>query len=138
MKTRSTPLVYLVLCLILLAGCAGRQSTFEPFEDGYTIKIQEDNQVYFQHLSVGVKKFQKEPCVDNPKKKCLSAAVWAVDFEQGDLGSPVQVQAGQVITEGNYTILIVEIGQDQKSGWIEVSILSSATPDPDNTPYPET
>jgi len=127
-----------VFFLVLLSGCTGSKTSVEPFEDGYTTKIREDNQVNFQHLSLGVKAFQKEPCVDNPKKKCLSAAVWAVDFEQGDLGSPVQVQAGQVITEGNYTILIVEIGQDQKSGWIEVSILSSATPDPDNTPYPET
>jgi len=133
MNSRSITLVYLVLCLILLAGCAGSKPTVEPFENGYATEIQEDNQVYFQHLCVGVKNFEKEPCVDNPKKKCFSAAVWAVDFEETDLGSPVRVQAGQVITEGSYTILIVDIGQDQKSGWIEVSILSSATPSPDDS-----
>jgi len=133
MNTRSITLVYLVLCLILLAGCTGRQPTVEPYEDGYTTEIRENSQVEFQHLSLGVKKFQKVPCVDNPKKKCLSAVVWAVDFEQRDLGTPVRVQTGQVITEGNYTILIVEVGQDQKSGWIEVSILSSATPSPDDS-----
>lgn len=133
MNTRSITLVYLVLCLIMLAGCAGRQPAVEPFEDGYTTDIQEDKQVTFQHLTIGVKNFEKEPCVDNPKKKCLSAAVWAADFEERDLGKPVRVQAGQVITEGNYTILIVEVGQDQESRWIVVSIISSATPSPDDT-----
>jgi len=133
MKTRSITLVCRVLCLLLLAGCAGSKPPVETYEDGYTTEIQEDNQVYFQHLCVGVKNFQKEPCVDNPKKKCLSAAVWAVDFEERDLGKPVRVQPGQVITEGSYSILIVDIGQDQKSGWIEVSILSSATPSPDDS-----
>jgi len=63
--------------------------------------------------------------------------VWAVDFEERDLGKPVRVQPGQVISEGNYTILVVEVGQDQKSGWVEVSILSSATPPPDTLPYNE-
>lgn len=132
-NSRSITLVCLVLCLFLLAGCAGTQPTVEPFEDGYTTKIQEDNQVDFQHLSVGVKNFQKEPCVDNPKKKCLSAAVWVVDFEETDLRKPVRVQAGQTIIVGQYTILIVKIDQDRNSGWIELSIKSSGTPSPDNS-----
>ena len=94
MISRSITLVYLVLCMVLLAGCTSSKQTVEPFEDGYTTKIQENSQVDFHHLSLGVKNFKKEPCVDNQMKKCLSAAVWAVDFKQGDLGSPVQVQAG--------------------------------------------
>jgi hypothetical protein len=70
---------------------AAARPKVEPFEDGYITKIQEDNQVDFQHLSVGIKNFQKEACVDNPRKKCLSAALWAVDFKERGPGSPVRV-----------------------------------------------
>ena len=98
-----------------------------------TYLIRDTLQLSHQTLSIGVGNFRKEDCTNNPKKKCLSAAVWVFDEEQTDLQKPVRVQVGQTISAGQYTILIVKIDQDLNSGWIELSIKSSGTPSPDNS-----